>query len=150
MEEQQPAFPAHHASWNQYLAPAAAPPTTGQPPSFTCMDCGHIGAAQITIKEGANRGRPFFSCREGCGAFIGFVDQQAPSKEKRQNKVQKKREPAAAVQLPLPSDGKKARVALDAPVVQWLQFLGEIRPHVSDPIKAKIDMKVVELINSEI
>lgn len=153
-QEQQPAFPAHHASWNQYLVAT----DDAVAPSFTCMDCGKVGMAQITTKEGPNQGRPFYSCWEkegGCGAFIGFIDQQVPSVEKRKKKRVAAAPATVPVQLPPAANLKKAKVALDSPVVQTkmvLQFLGDIRKDLNDPHKvqdvlAKIDGKVEELIN---
>jgi hypothetical protein len=155
-QEEQPAFPAHHASWNQYLVATDA--DAGVAPSFTCMDCGKVGMAQIVNKDGPTQGRPFYSCWEkegGCGAFIGFIDKQVPSKEKRQKKRVAAPAATVPVQLPPPANLKKAKVALDAPVVQTkmvLQFLGDIRKDLNDPRKvqdvlAKIDGKVEELIN---
>ena len=152
-QEQQPAFPDHHASWNQYLV-ATDNADAGVAPSFTCMDCDKVGTAQIVMKDGPNKHRPFFSCRGGCDAFIGFIDQQVPSKEKRKKRVAAPAAATVPVQLPA-ANLKKAKVALDAPVVQAkmvLQFLGDIRKDLNDPLKvqavlAKIDGKVEELIN---
>jgi hypothetical protein len=158
-EQQQQPFPTIHDSWYPFVIDK-----TANPPMMKCMLCEHEGMAQITTKhkadkatgdvlcaptqcvKGCNIGRPFFSCWEkegGCGEFIGFLNQKAPTQEKRKQAQnnQKKRANAATpvptepIQLP---PHKRANVNIDTQVVQVklvLQILGDLRKNVNDPNK---------------